>query len=163
MELFLLRETDPDLLVRVRHDVLTRLRRIVAHAEISEVGSTALAGVIGKGDVDFGVRVRRQDFERTRALLDRAFSRNPRQLSNEQFQGYTVDAAIDVAIQLFVADGDYDVFDRFLSALRSDRSLVDAYNALKRQWNGRPMDDYRAAKDAFIDGVLRRTREPPAG
>jgi hypothetical protein len=32
--------------------------------------------------------------------------------------------------------------------------LVAAYNALKRKFDGRPMDEYRSAKDAFIAKVL---------
>jgi hypothetical protein len=30
----------------------------------------------------------------------------------------------------------------------------ELFNQLKRAWHGKPMDDYRAAKDAFIAQVL---------
>jgi GrpB-like predicted nucleotidyltransferase (UPF0157 family) len=39
--------------------------------------------------------------------------------------------------------------------LRDNASLRQAYNHLKAEWNGRPMDDYRAAKRAFIEAALK--------
>jgi GrpB-like predicted nucleotidyltransferase (UPF0157 family) len=40
--------------------------------------------------------------------------------------------------------------------LRRDRALRRAYDALKRGYDGRPMDEYRAAKAAFIEEALAR-------
>jgi GrpB-like predicted nucleotidyltransferase (UPF0157 family) len=45
-----------------------------------------------------------------------------------------------------------------LDVLRSDTVIVQAYNTLKREWNGRPMSEYRQAKDAFIRSVLATAR-----
>jgi GrpB-like predicted nucleotidyltransferase (UPF0157 family) len=49
----------------------------------------------------------------------------------------------------------YDDFHRFADALRTDAGLVCAYNRLKLEWHDKPMDDYRAAKNAFIARMLR--------
>ena len=43
-----------------------------------------------------------------------------------------------------------------LDALRRSAELVAAYNALKQQFDGKPMDAYRSAKSAFVEDVLRR-------
>ena len=86
--------------------------------------------------------------------LDAAFERNEDQLSNAIYQGYHVRSELDVAIQLTVAGGPYDDFVPFLDALANDPTLVRRYNELKRAWDGRPMDDYRSAKSAFIREVL---------
>ena len=37
----------------------------------------------------------------------------------------------------------------------ADPELVQSYNALKRRYDGRLMEQYRAAKDDFITHVLR--------
>lgn len=154
MDTFRIQTIDAASLRRERTRVLHTLARVLPAAEALEVGSTAVDGVIGKGDLDVLVRVPEGDFPAARAALDGCFRRNPDQLANALYQGYTVDSALDVAVQLTVKGGPYDDFERFLEALRADPALVDRYNALKRAWHGRPMDAYRAAKAAFIEAVL---------
>ena len=119
-----------------------------------EVGSTAVEGVIGKEDLDFLVRVPPDRFGDARIILDRQFERNERQFANSEFQGYRVVSPIGVSIQLTTENGPLDVFEKFLLRLRSDPALRNAYNDLKLAWNGRPMDDYRAAKGDFIAAAL---------
>lgn len=152
-ERFLLQLAPPDL-AEERDRILAAVRSVAPQAEVLEVGSTAIAGVIGKQDLDLLVRVVPAEFVRTRALLDSAFARDAQQLSNDRYQGYRVASSVDAALQLTVRGCEYDRFTLFLDALREDPALVRAYNALKRRWHGRPMADYRAAKAAFIESVL---------
>lgn len=121
---------------------------------VMEVGSTAIVGVIGKQDIDFMVRVHRNDFMEVRDILDQNFRRNPDQLSNNEFQGYCVESSLDVSIQLLIAESAYDVFEDFLKMLKSDPELVQSYNDLKRKWDGKPMKEYRHAKSRFIELTL---------
>ena len=123
-------------------------------ADVLEVGSTAIPGVIGKGDLDLLVRVDRDEFVRARAALDGALARNTNQLSNEVYQGYLVESPLDAAVQLTIRGGPYDNFLAFLDALRADAELREEYNALKRRFDGQSMSDYREAKSAFIARVL---------
>jgi len=153
-ETFHLRAPDPRLgAERTRTLALVRAA-VGAEAEVLEVGSTAVTGVIGKGDIDWLVRAPAGRFAEVRARLDVAFARNPDQLSTDIYQGYLVDSPLDVAIQCTVRGGPFDDFEPFLVALRTDPALITAYNALKRRFDGRSMDDYRAAKRAFIEDVL---------
>lgn len=151
---FHLAEPDPAALRAEAARVLAWIRAVVPAADVREVGSTAVPGVIGKGDLDVLVRVPEPDFAATRAALDAVFPRNPAQFSDARYQGYTVPSAMDVAIQLTVTGGPYDSFVAFLDALAASPGRVAAYNALKRAWDGRPMAEYRAAKAAFIEAVL---------
>jgi GrpB-like predicted nucleotidyltransferase (UPF0157 family) len=77
-DVFRLRPPPPEL-PRERERVTAAVRAVAPHAEILEVGSTAIEGVVGKQDLDLLVRVALEDFERTRALLDGAFERPARQ------------------------------------------------------------------------------------
>jgi glycine/D-amino acid oxidase-like deaminating enzyme/GrpB-like predicted nucleotidyltransferase (UPF0157 family) len=152
---FLVRPPDPAL-PTVRDDLVQRVQNAVGSlgAEVVEVGSTAVDGVVGKGDLDLLVRAPADRFEAVRTALDALLPRNPDQLSTDIYQGYTDPAApIDAAVQLTVRDGPHDDFLPFLEALQHPRTRAQ-YNALKRAWNGRPMDAYRTAKSAFIAGVL---------
>jgi GrpB-like predicted nucleotidyltransferase (UPF0157 family) len=158
-DLFLVADPDPRL-ASERERALALLRGAVPEAEVFEVGSTAVEGVIGKGDLDFLVRVGPAAFPGLLQKLDAVLARNPNQLSNDAYQGYVVPSPLDVAVQATVKGGPYDDFLAFLDALRGDPALVDEYNALKREWHGRPMDAYREAKGAFVRRVLQGRSAP---
>lgn len=137
--------------------VLSLVRAVIPPgAEVLEVGSTAVPGVIGKGDIDLLARASHEHFDALRGALDAHFERNAGQLSNATYQGYLVPSSFDVAIQCTVRSGPYDDFEAFLHALREDPSEVSAYNELKRAWDGQSMAAYRVAKATFIERVLRK-------
>lgn len=121
---------------------------------ISEVGSTALEGVLGKQDVDILVLVPESSFQEVRGHLDMTLRRDMEQLSNDQYQGYIFESPLDVAVQLTVKGSQYDQFHRFIDELRQSPLLRDAYNTLKLEYDGKPMSAYREAKSAFIRSVL---------
>jgi 8-oxo-dGTP pyrophosphatase MutT (NUDIX family)/GrpB-like predicted nucleotidyltransferase (UPF0157 family) len=154
VELFHIRDIDPATLGSERERAFRLLRSAVSFADVIEVGSSAVEGVIGKQDIDFLVRVPGDRFAEARGILDRRFERDALQLANDEFQGYRIASPIDVSAQLTIAGGRYDMFEPFLIRLRSDPAVRDAYNELKRNWNGRAMDAYRAAKGEFIASVL---------
>jgi hypothetical protein len=74
--------------------VLALIAEALPGVDAREVGSTAVPGVIGKGDLDLLVRVPADTFSATRAALDLLFPRNPDQLSNERYQGYLVPSEV---------------------------------------------------------------------
>lgn len=130
------------------------LASIIPADQFHEVGSTAVAGVIGKQDLDFLVLVPKADFLTTRAALDQMFQRNAEQLSNAVYQGYIVSSEPDVAVQLTIKGGPNDNFLEFVELLRGNDRLITRYNKLKEKFDGQPMDKYRAAKRAFIEQAL---------
>jgi GrpB-like predicted nucleotidyltransferase (UPF0157 family) len=134
--------------------VIALVSSLVPGCNVLEVGNTAVAGAIGKDDIDILVRAAAGDFPNVRRVLDAALPRNADQFSSEEFQGYTVASPYDVAVQLTVAGCPHDCFEAFVLALRADATLLARYNALKREWDGRPMDAYREAKAAFIGTAL---------
>ena len=137
-----------------RNRVVNTITSIVPERSLYEVGSTAVDGVIGKQDLDFLVRVPSADFPSTRTVLDKVFTRNPDQLSNDVYQGYTVESVMDVAIQLTIEGGSYDNFLTFLAELQASADLRQKYNELKIKYDGLPMSEYRDAKHNFIERVL---------
>ena len=143
-----------DILNSERKRITQRLLEIVPENHLFEVGSTAIEGVIGKQDIDFLIRVRPNDFVSIRTALDQIFTRNPDQLSNDLYQGYTVESEMDVAIQLTIEGGPHDHFLTFLSRLRANIDLRQKYNELKTEFDGCAMADYQNAKHKFINEVL---------
>jgi GrpB-like predicted nucleotidyltransferase (UPF0157 family) len=87
--------------------------------------------------------------------LARQFGRNlgsARSASFSAFEDSTTSPHL--GIQLTAIDGPQDFFHLFVEVLKKDAALVAQYNALKQKFNGRPMDDYRSAKDDFVAKVL---------
>ena len=62
--------------------------------------------------------------------------------------------AVGVGIQLVLCGGPEDDFLRWRDLLRRAPQVLEAYNDLKRQWHGRPHDEYRRAKSRFIEDAL---------
>ncbi len=155
MERFFIKSYDPEQTRRTCDDLLAWLKeKLPEHAEVHEVGSTAVPGAIGKGDLDILVRVVAAEFDATRKCLDSLTPRNPEQLSSSKYQGYLVPNEPDAALQLTVLDGPHDNFLAFLRCLRAQPELVERYNELKRRHDGGAMKDYRVAKGLFIGEIL---------
>lgn len=124
-------------------------------ADIRHIGATAVAGCLTKGDLDVLVRVPAEVFGAADEALAARFARNVGSDRTETFSAFE-DAMTNphLGIQLIVAGSEGDDFHLFVDALRRDPGLVARYNALKGQFDGKPMDVYRAAKSAFIRDAL---------
>jgi GrpB-like predicted nucleotidyltransferase (UPF0157 family) len=150
---------DPRRLALERARLFAAVREATVVGSLLEVGSTAVEGIVGKEDLDFALVVPRHQFGVARADLDKHFERDAQQLSNSEYQGYILPSTFDAAVQLVVSGSRFDTFERFLARLRESASLRTAYNDLKAKWNGGRMDEYRAAKQAFIEAALTERRE----
>jgi GrpB-like predicted nucleotidyltransferase (UPF0157 family) len=150
---------------RLYAEIAARLRSLLpCSADIRHIGATAIDGCLTKGDLDIVVRVEQQNFLPSDDALARQFSRNagsPRSASFSSFEDSTT--LPHLGIQLAAVDGPEDFFHLFVEVLKRDAALVAEYNALKQEFDGRPMADYRSAKDNFIAKVLASTtsRSPP--
>ena len=123
---------------------------------VLHVGATAVSGCLTKGDLDIAIRVSQADFASTDVILADRFARNIGSVRTSEFSAFEDRAhALPVGIQLAVRGSSFDFFHSFTDALREDSELVLRYNNLKLAHRGKPMIDYRVAKDAFITEVLR--------
>ncbi|MBB4236229.1 GrpB-like predicted nucleotidyltransferase (UPF0157 family) [Rhizobium esperanzae] len=145
---------DCDEFRRERERLFIEVRNVTPVGLLLEVGSTAVPGLIGKEDIDFALIVPADQFVVARADLDKSFQRDGQQLSNFQYQGYVLPSKFDAAVQLTIRGSKFDTFQNFVSKMRRSPSLRRAYNKLKLEWDGKPMDEYRVAKRKFIEDVL---------
>ena len=124
-------------------------------ADIRHVGATAIPGCLTKGDLDIVVRIDAQDFPVADQALEARFRRNLGSVRSASFAAFEdAGASPHLGVQLVAVGSEYDDFHRFAEALRADPELVSAYGRLKQAWHGKPMDEYGAAKGAFIAGAL---------
>lgn len=144
--------------VRLRDGLAAMLPRA---SGIEHVGATAVPGCETKGDLDVVVRVAPGDFAAADAALSGMFERNLGSDLTEGFAAFKDDGVRPpLGVQLVVRGAPQDVFVRFRDLLRADPGLVARYNALKRRYDGVDMDDYRAAKSAFIETLLSERAGP---
>jgi GrpB-like predicted nucleotidyltransferase (UPF0157 family) len=137
------------------------LRLMLPRARIEHVGSTAVPGSVTKGDLDICVIVPPADFAAADARLGGCYARNPGSIHTAEFAAFTAEGgAIDVGIQLVAQGSRWDTFVRWRDLLRADPEVRRAYDELKRRYHQKPMDDYRAAKSAFIENTLSRAPLP---
>ncbi len=125
-------------------------------ADIRHVGATSIPGALTKGDLDIAIRLGEGEFAVARDALDRTHTQNLKSVRDDSFAAYEADGfACPVGVQLVVRGSKLDVFDAFREALLGDETKLAAYNALKLEYQGRPMAEYRAAKSEFIAKVLK--------
>jgi GrpB-like predicted nucleotidyltransferase (UPF0157 family) len=151
---------DPALERRAANELFERTAAILrgllpASADIRHIGTTAVPGCLTKGDLDIVVRVEAVDFSVAEAAIATLLARNTGSTHSDTFSAFEDRGTTPpLGVQLVVAGVSDDCFHTFAEALRRDPDLLVRYNSLKRQYDGPPMDLYRAAKDAFIARAL---------
>ena len=143
---------------RLFEETVRSLRPVLPEtAEIHHVGATAIPGCLTKGDLDMVVRVAASDFRTADRALGARYVRNTGSVRTETFSAFEQRESVPpLGIQLTAKGGEQDFFHLFIARLLADPALVARYNALKRRFEGKPMDVYRAAKSDFICQVLDR-------
>lgn len=145
---------------RLFDEISIKLRGLLpASADIRHIGATAVSGCLTKGDLDIVVRVPADDFDQCDASLAALFERNVGSARTDTFSAFEDGTTTPhLGIQLTVIGDPKDVFHLFAEALSSSAQLLDAYNQLKLRFHARPMDEYRRAKDQFVESVLSGAR-----
>lgn len=147
-----------DQVAQAFEEIAAAVRSVLPAARIDHVGSTAVPGSLTKGDLDLCVAVAAEEFPAADLLLAARMGRNEGSDRTDIFSAFCTVAGngVAVGVQLVVAGGASDDFVRWRDRLRASADLRSEYDALKRAFDGRPMDEYREAKSAFIEEVLRR-------
>jgi GrpB-like predicted nucleotidyltransferase (UPF0157 family) len=139
-----------------------RLGDLLPSAEIHHIGSTSIPDSLTKGDLDILVRVHLPEFRAAEAILASHYQRNLGSDRTPEFATFK-DDSLDppLGIQLAAIGGPHDHFLAFRDALLANPELLTHYNQLKRDFYGKPMDEYRAAKSAFVEQVLKQRHAMP--
>ena len=142
--------------------IASRLSVLLPYAEVEHVGSTAIPGCIGKGDIDVLVRVLATDFVAASVALDTILARSPRNDATDFYVEYDwPQGGVSASVQLVVAGTFLDCRFRGLkSVLLSEPGTVERYNSLKARCAGMSMDHYRERKRVLIDELLARADVP---
>jgi GrpB-like predicted nucleotidyltransferase (UPF0157 family) len=132
------------------------LSLLLPFAQIEHIGGTTLPGVRTKGDLDIQVRVDAAHFDEADRLLSTKFERNEGSTRTSTFSSFKDDnLPVPLGIQLSVIGSEYDDFLRGRELLLASPELAAEYDALKARFESKSMDEYREAKSAFFERILR--------
>ncbi|HEX8875873.1 MAG TPA: GrpB family protein [Phycisphaerales bacterium] len=133
-----------------------RIARRVPGAVILHIGATALRGLPTKGDLDIVVRVHKSRFDDADRALSALFTRNLESDRNASFASFQDDASVPpLGVQLVVIGSEHDDFHVVASLMAADPALRRRVAMLKRRFDGRSMERYRAAKGKLLDGAAQ--------
>jgi GrpB-like predicted nucleotidyltransferase (UPF0157 family) len=155
---FLAPEEYQPLANEVFRTLAARISATVVGADVHHVGSSAVPSLISKGDLDIYVGVPAASFSEAMAKLEKLedFHMKLDTLRTDALSPFEVHGfPLDVGVQLVAQGSQFEFFLTFRDLLMTDPDLRERYNALKRASVGLDEVQYRAAKAAFIEGVLR--------
>ena len=138
------------------NEIYSEVSAVLPHARIEHIGSSAVIGLISKGDLDVFVGVEPQTFADALSKLKSLGYREKKDplrtpsLCMLVVERYTWDAAI----QLVANGSEFEFFLDFRDKLSTCPRLVEQYNELKTQCTGMEADEYRNVKSQFIESTL---------
>ncbi len=128
---------------------------ILPTARVEHIGASSINGAISKGDLDIFVAVSADEFEMAiQAISALGFKEKLNTLRTPELCMLESMSGNSVAVQLVSTGSQFEDFLSFRDALRTNFGLLQQYNQLKRQFEGKSHSSYRAAKSKFIEQVL---------
>ncbi|MEC0232298.1 GrpB family protein [Paenibacillus alba] len=128
---------------------------VIPKADVQHVGSTAVPNSLTKGDLDIQVRVKQEEFLLAVHALSKLYSLNDGSISTDSFRAFT-DNLTDppLGVQLTVINSEFDFFWKFRDVLLKNDNYRVKYDELKKDFDGKEMDDYRKGKNTFFEWLL---------
>ncbi len=145
------------LLHRIFEKEKQNIKRVLPNSDIQHIGSTAIPGLLTKGDLDILVRVKKEEFLHAKERLSSLYRFDPGNPPTETYTGFdSSHYNFPLGIQLVVNGSEEDnEFMRVRELLLKNATLREQYNALKQAYEGKERDEYRKAKAQFITAMLQ--------
>ncbi|BAP15632.1 hypothetical protein AS19_27810 [Alcanivorax sp. NBRC 101098] len=134
-----------------------KIEDLLPNAHVEHIGSSAVDGMISKGDLDIYVEASKKFLdEYERLLLNQGFERKTDTFQSQELRMLVSNEFdIDVAIQLVDKDSKYTFFKTFRDVLKSSKKERDNYNSLKMSCIPLTQEEYREKKSKFINRILQ--------
>lgn len=135
-----------------------KLSKIIPQANIEHIGSTAIPNSMTKGDLDIQIRVGKRDFLEAVEQLKKLYEINQPENWTEDYASFKDDEGnMPVGVQLTVKDSKDDkLFQEQQRLLSNNPEVLREYNAIKLGFEGKDIDEYRAARMRFFEGLKER-------
>jgi GrpB-like predicted nucleotidyltransferase (UPF0157 family) len=135
------------------------IEREIPDSRVEHIGSTAIRGVLTKGDIDLYVEVPAINHADTIATLETMGFRIKADTHRDDELCMLESISVSgLAIQVVTCGSKYEFFLTFRDRLNANPALVEQYNTLKTDAIYFSDDKYRIAKSQFINKVLYEPR-----
>ena len=136
----------------VYQKVHDKIHSLTPSANIKHIGSTSIPDSLSKGDLDVLVLVNSANFKEAEKILNSHFQQNTGTQATPYFHSYTAnDYAIEIGIQLKSKESKWPCFLQWQKRLLEDAIVRNEYDDLKRNFEGKLMQEYRDAKERLIE------------
>jgi GrpB-like predicted nucleotidyltransferase (UPF0157 family) len=141
----------------VYHQLREQILTVLPSARIEHIGSSALDGVVSKGDLDIFVGVDANAFTHAISVLQALrFTIKENTLRTDELCPFeSFEFPLDVGVQLVANGSEFENFLKFRDLLNGSASLREQYNKLKFDATGFEAQQYREIKSRFIEDLLR--------
>ncbi|GIN87431.1 hypothetical protein J6TS2_38170 [Heyndrickxia sporothermodurans] len=131
------------------------IKEHLLEADVQHVGSTAVPNSLTKGDLDIQVRVRPEQFTMAVKTLSLLYEVNEGSVNTHSFRAYKDDSTVPpLGVQLTVINSEFDFFWKFRDVLLISDKYRKEYDDLKRNFEGKEMEEYREAKNEFFVKII---------
>ena len=122
---------------------------------LQHIGSTAIPNSLTKGDLDIQVRIPAELFTVAVNKLSKIYDTNDGSHRSATFAAFK-DDALDppLGVQLTVIGGEEDFFSKLRDFFKVHDNYRLEYDNLKKQFEGKSMEEYREAKSKFIENLM---------
>jgi GrpB-like predicted nucleotidyltransferase (UPF0157 family) len=143
-------------------ELSSAVRRVLPASRIEHIGSSAIVGMLSKGDLDIFVGVEAKEFPGAIAAVESlGFRIKTESFRNESLCPFESAAyPLPVGLQLVANRSEFECFITFRDRLSADENLRSTYNHLKRNASSLSGDEYRRLKSTFIEYVLASASAP---
>ena len=133
-----------------------RIQSLLREADIQHIGSTAIPNSLTKGDLDIQVRIPAELFPMAVDSLSKVYETNEGSTRTDTFAAFK-DNSLDppLGVQLSVIGGEEDFFWKLRDFLKTNDNYRQEYDNLKKQFEGKCMDDYITAKGEFFEKLMQ--------
>ena len=130
----------------------SRIQKVFPNIQVEHVGGTSIPGSLTFGDLDIQIRVTKEQFSQVRDVLKDFYHENKLELWTDELAlfHWKDHPQISMSIVLTAIDSAYDEFYKTRDLLRARPDLLEKYNNLKQQYEGKSIEEYRIAKRAFF-------------
>ncbi|MFF2858256.1 MULTISPECIES: GrpB family protein [unclassified Peribacillus] len=131
------------------------IKEHLPEADVQHVGSTAVPNCLTKGDLDIQVRVTTEQFPMAVQTLSALYELNEGSVKTDSFRAFKDDSTVPpLGVQLNVINSEFDFFWKFRDVLLINDKYRKEYDDLKRNYEGKEMDEYREAKNEFFQRII---------
>ena len=131
------------------------IKERLPEADVQHVGSTAVPNCLTKGDLDIQVRVTTEQFQMAVQTLSALYELNEGSVKTDSFRAFKDDSTVPpLGVQLNVINSEFDFFWKFRDVLLINDKYRKEYDDLKRNYEGKEMDEYREAKNEFFQRII---------